>query len=39
MPEERESFYNLVSLHSTLGYLSPAEYEGMNEEQEQRKGA
>jgi hypothetical protein len=30
---------SLVSLHSTLGYLSPAEYERMNEEQEQRKAA
>jgi transposase InsO family protein len=34
-----ESFSNLVSLHSTVGYLSPAEYETMNEEQEERKAA
>jgi len=31
-----ETFYNPIRLHSTLGYLSPAEYEKMNMEKEER---
>ena len=33
-----ETFYNRIRLHSTLGYLSPADYEKMKE-QEQQKAA
>src|SRR5437763_15050103 len=29
-----ESFYNRVRLHSTLNYLSPIDYEKMNEEEQ-----
>jgi len=28
-----ETFYNPIRLHSTLGYVSPAEYERMNNEE------
>jgi len=34
-----EAFYNPIRLHSTLGYRSPAEYERMNKEQEERRAA
>ena len=29
-----EAFYNPIRLHSTLGYLSPVEYEKINREEE-----
>jgi putative transposase len=31
-----EAFYNPIRLHSTLGYLSPAEYEKMKMKKEQK---
>jgi putative transposase len=34
--EYMETFYNRLRLHSTLDYLSPADYEKMNDEQQQR---
>ena len=30
-----EAFYNPIRLHSTLDYLSPADYERMKEEEQQ----
>ena len=34
-----ETFYNPIRLHSTLGYVSPVEYERMKEEEEERRAA
>jgi len=30
-----ETFYNPIRLHSTLGYVSPVEYEKMNTQEEE----
>jgi putative transposase len=34
-----EAFYNPIRLHSTLGYLSPAEYEKIFHQEERREAA
>ncbi len=39
MRPDIEAVYNPIRLHSTLGYRSPAEYERMNKEQEERRAA